>query len=151
MKSILILSLLFTLTLAQPTAPQIVVLSSRPRCSPKRVQDDIQCGCFYAFFQGLATREVRAACRQATGTPIRNSQSTCNPYLTNAQNYNELQILQALQRVKNTCFGGRVTFARNFQENFEILKRGEALFKLVNQLCNLLGQPTVSEVPPFRR
>lgn len=151
MKSIIFLSLLFTLTFAQPAPPQIVVLSSRPRCSPKRVQDDIQCGCFFAFLQGLANRSVRTACRDTTGTPIRNSQSKCLPYLTNRGDYNDLQILQALQRVKNNCFGGSVTFARNLQENFEILKKGAALFKLVNQLCQLLGQPTVSDVPPLRR
>ena len=118
--------------------PQLVLLSSRPRCTPQRVRSDVQCGCFWAYVQGLADREVRTECRDVLGAPISQSQSACDPYLKNDSTYNELAILDGLIRVKDKCFKGKVTFVRELS-NFEILKRGEEIFNLAKKLCVLFG------------
>ena len=118
--------------------PQLVLLSSRPRCGPQRVKSDVQCACFWAYIQGLASRDIRAECRDVLGAPIAQSQSACDPYLKNDSTYNELAILEGLSRVKDKCFKGKVTFVRELS-NFEILKRGEEIFNLAKKLCVLFG------------
>lgn len=144
---------LFALGFAQnpspsPQRPRLVLLSSVPRCTPQRVLADVKCGCFYAYIEGLASRAVRAECADVLGAPIKISQASCDPYLLPSQEYNRVEILKALNRVKSKCFKNQVTFVRSLS-GIEILKRGEEIFALTNKLCALFGQPTASAVPTF--
>ena len=147
---------LFALSSAQtpspsPERPQLVLLSSRERCTPQRVLADVKCGCFYAYIEGLASRAVREECANVLGAPIKSSQAACDPYLLPSQEYNRVEILKALERVKTKCFKSTVTFVRQKLGSFEILKRGEEIFILTNKLCLLFGLPTASDVPAFDR
>ena len=133
-----------------PQRPQLVLLSSQPKCTPKRVLADVKCGCFFAYIEGLANRAIRAECADVLGAPIKTSQASCDPYLLPSQKYDGAEIINALDRVKSKCFKNEVTFVRSLS-SFEILKRGEEIFDLTKKLWVLLGQENPSSVPDVDR
>ena len=136
---------------AQPDRPPIGILAAVEGCSPMDVLERISCGCFTTLFGAPTDAKLRAMCRTVTGTAVRASQATCDDFLIdNGSNYDFDGILDSLEFVKNRCFGGDLTFARNLDDiiaNFEILMNAEQLFILVNKLCEAFGRPTVSDIP----
>lgn len=141
---------------AQPDRPQIAILAAEEGCAPQDVQRDIICGCFITLFGAPTNRAVRDRCEEVTGSPVRNSQSACDAFLIeNNTNYDFQAILDRLGDIKERCFGGDITFARNLLAdiaiNFAILQNAEQLFILVNQICELFGLPTVSDIPSLAR
>lgn len=153
---IAILMFAFAAVCAAQDRPVVGILAAEDGCAPQDVQRDIICGCFITLFGAPTNAAVRDRCSVVTGTPVRESQSACDAFLIeNNTNYDFEGILTRLDDIKTRCFGGEFVQARNLLAdlaiNFAILNNAEQLFILVNQICELFGRPTVSDIPSLAR
>ena len=147
---------LAALCAAQPTRPPIVLLPAVPGCGPTEINRTLQCGCFILLFAAPTSSTARERCREVTGVPVGESQSACDPFLTtDGTSYDFQGIIDSVGDVKSNCFSGGVVFTRNILDtilaNFAAAARGEQLFILANQLCQIFGAPTSSDVPSIAR
>lgn len=119
-----------------------LMLSGTNRCDADRVFEDVVCGCFIAFANGVDSRELREKCRDVTTIAVRDAQTYCNRYLTN-QTYNTDRVQRRVRAVKNKCIVPDTTVhnavVRSLDEH-EIIDRLDEILDLAEHLCEALEE-----------
>ena len=80
-----------------------LMLSGTRTCGSARVFEDVTCGCFLAFANGVDSRGLRTKCRSVLSIAVRDSQSFCDRYLAPNNTFRTNRVIGRLQRIKDEC------------------------------------------------
>ena len=75
-------------------------------CDYSQVIRRLKCGCFWAYVDDHTSRFFRRQCANTTGTPIRKSQASCQPYyIPRSRTYNIKKLFEDLRNSFDVCKG----------------------------------------------